>query len=115
MIEIELPFPPSVNHYYRHVGSRVLISKRGRAFREKVCSILFALGVKKIEGFLFIEIEIYPPDNRRRDIDNLLKALLDSLQHGGLYDDDSQIHKLKIQKFSTIKNGKVIIRIGKLR
>ena len=29
-LELELPWPPSVNHYYRHVGPRVLISRDGR-------------------------------------------------------------------------------------
>ena len=32
MIEVELPFPPSVNHYHRRVGPRTLISREGRRF-----------------------------------------------------------------------------------
>ena len=35
VIELELPFPPSVNHYYRRVGPRTLISREGRRFRER--------------------------------------------------------------------------------
>ncbi len=44
MIELELPFPPSVNHYYRRVGPRTLISREGRRFRERVCALLAAAG-----------------------------------------------------------------------
>ena len=38
-----LPFPPSVNWYYRHVGDRTLLSREGREYREIVCS-LFSRG-----------------------------------------------------------------------
>ncbi len=34
VIELELPYPPSVNHYWRRVGARTLISRGGRAFRQ---------------------------------------------------------------------------------
>ncbi len=30
---VELPYPPSVNHYWRRVGDRTLISREGRKFR----------------------------------------------------------------------------------
>lgn len=111
MIEFELPFPPSVNHYYRHVGPRTLISRRGRAFRRKVCAILAASGVGPLAGPLHVEIEVYPPDRRRRDIDNLQKSLLDALEHGGAYRDDSQIVKLEIGRREPVPRGRTIVRI----
>ena len=36
MIVLNLPFPPSVNHYWRNVGSRVLISQAGRDYQRGV-------------------------------------------------------------------------------
>lgn len=45
-----------------------------------------------------MEILANPPDNRRRDLDNLLKGTLDSLQHANIYPDDNQIDKLKIER-----------------
>jgi len=33
---IVLPFPPSVNHYWRRVGYRTLISREGRTFQRNV-------------------------------------------------------------------------------
>jgi crossover junction endodeoxyribonuclease RusA len=111
MIELELPFPPSVNHYYRRVGPRTLISREGRAYREKVCSLLAALRVPIFTGPLDVEIEVFPPDRRRRDLDNLQKSLLDSLQHGELYEDDSQIAKLTIEKQECVAGGMVIVRV----
>ncbi len=111
MIEIELPFPPSVNHYYRRVGPRTLISREGRRFRERVCAILAGLGIGGLEGALHMEIEVYPPDRQRRDIDNLQKSLLDALQHGGLYADDSQIKKLNIEMRGCVRGGRTLVRL----
>ena len=76
MREYELPYPPSVNHYWRRVGRRTLISREGRAFRAKVCSALRAVGVRPMLGPIEVQVELYPPDRRRRDIDNPMKSLL---------------------------------------
>lgn len=114
MLDLELPYPPSVNHYWRRVGARTLISRGGRAFREAVCSILAARGVRPLDGALVVEVVIYPPDKRRRDIDNVQKALLDALQHGGAYGDDSQIVRLFIEKGEPLEGGKTIVRIRNL-
>jgi Holliday junction resolvase RusA-like endonuclease len=113
MLELELPFPPSVNHYYRRVGPRTLISREGRRFRERVCAILARLHVQPMDGPLDVEVEVYPPDRRRRDIDNVQKALLDALEHGGAYRNDSQIVRLAIEKCDPVPGGRTIIRIGK--
>ena len=113
MIELELPYPPSVNHYYRRVGHRTLISREGRSFRRRVCAVVAADGVEPLKGRLRIEIEVYPPDRRRRDIDNVQKALLDALEHGGAYQDDSQIVKLEIEKCEPVRGGRTLVRIRK--
>jgi hypothetical protein len=65
-----------------------------------------------IEGPLAVQIEVYPPDNRRRDIDNLQKALLDAMQHGGAYGDDSQIVRLAIEKRDCVLGGRTIVHIA---
>jgi Holliday junction resolvase RusA-like endonuclease len=96
--EFELPWPPSVNHYYRHVGPRVLISRDGRRYRETVVSMFRNAGAAMYCCPVEIAIELYPPDTRRCDVDNSLKCLLDTLTHAGLYEDDSQIRKLTVTK-----------------
>lgn len=111
MFEVELPYPPSVNHYYRHVGPRTLISRKGRRFREHVAASLAAEGVRRLAGPIELEVVIFPPDRRRRDIDNVQKALLDALEHGGAYHDDSQIVKLTIEKRTLVPGGRTLVRI----
>lgn len=114
MFEIELPYPPSINHYWRRVGPRTLISREGRRFRASAVAILAAGGRQPLAGKLDVEVEIYPPDNRRRDIDNIQKALLDALQHGGAYLDDSQIVKLSVEKREATPGGRTVVRIREL-
>ena len=91
-----LPFPPSVNHYSRHVGSRTLISRTGRAYRQQVLHDVQQLQLRSITGPIRLEAIVTRPDRRRRDVDNLLKSLLDGLDHAGVYEDDSQIQDLRI-------------------
>lgn len=111
-LTITLPFPPSVNTYYRHVGFRTLISREGRAYRRKVCAILRQAGVRPLDGRLEVTVVVHPPDLRRRDADNLLKCLLDSMQHGGAYVDDSQIRRLHVEMDDrAVPGGQVTVHI----
>ena len=91
-----LPFPPSVNHYWRHVGHRTLISRTGRAYRQQLVHDVQRSGLRALTGPIRIEVIATRPDRRRRDVDNLLKSLLDALDHADVYEDDSQIHDLRI-------------------
>ena len=110
MVRLELPYPPSVNRYYRHVGPRTLISRMGRAYRRRVCAILRRAGIEPMIGDLTVGLDFYPPDRRRRDCDNPLKALLDALQRGGLYEDDSQIKKLLVvMRKTVVPGGKAVL------
>ena len=115
MLTVELPYPPSVNHYWRRVGPRTLISRQGRAYRRDV-----ATAVRRIDhaperlpltGPLWVEVSLYPPDRRRRDLDNTLKALLDALQHAGVYPDDSLIEQLSVEKRKVVEGGKAVVVI----
>jgi Holliday junction resolvase RusA-like endonuclease len=111
MLEVELPYPPSINHYWRRVGHKTLISREGRRFRTSVVAILAAMRLRPLAGDLAVEVEVYPPDRRRRDIDNVQKALLDALAHGGAYADDSQVVRLEITKREPVAGGKTVVRI----
>ena len=115
-MEFTLPFPPSVNHYYRRVGPRTLISREGRMFRKNVCALLGGGRPRKppSDGRIALAMDAFPPDRRRRDLDNLLKCTQDSLAHAGVYGDDSQIDLLVVTRCKPVKGGKVVIRIDEL-
>jgi len=110
-ISLDLPYPPSVNHYWRRVGSRTLISREGRRFRERVASRVALQRVQPLAGALDVQVHVHPPDNRRRDLDNLMKSLLDALEHGDVYEDDSQIDHLDIRRGEVVPHGNVIVCI----
>jgi len=91
---ILLPWPPTVNKYWRHAGAKVLLSEQGRAYKKVVRLRVLAAGVRPIrEGAVSLRVRFYPKDNRRRDLDNLLKALLDALSPG-VYTDDAQVKEI---------------------
>ena len=111
---LELPWPPSANHYYRRVGPRTLISREGRAYRREICAMLRDIGVQPLDGELKMVVDAYPPDKRRRDLDNLQKSLWDALQHGGAYHDDSQIKDFECHMREPHRpDGKVKVRLAR--
>ena len=119
MLQFNLPYPPSINHYYLRTRKGMAINATGKAYRQLIWLTLrecIDKGKKwrgeALEGDLMVEIIIYPPDKRKRDMDNIKKALFDALQHAGLYKDDSQIvddHTIKINK--VVKGGLIDFRI----
>jgi crossover junction endodeoxyribonuclease RusA len=113
VIEITFPWPPSVNTYWRVVNGRPIISEKGRMYRKAVMAIILKEQIELIEGPIRVEIDAYRPDNRKRDLDNILKALLDGMAKGLVYEDDSQIKDLSI-KWAPEIGGMVKVRIFKM-
>jgi crossover junction endodeoxyribonuclease RusA len=110
-LQFDLPYPPSVNHYWRRVGARTLISRQGRIFRESVCSLLALRRLHPLDGWLKVHLQIYPPDRRRRDVDNIQKPVLDALQHAGVYHDDFQIVSLLTDRLEPRDGGHLVVII----
>lgn len=113
MIYLLLPYPPTINHYYGVRGKSRFIKADGLNFR-KIVAAVQPQGTKPMLGNISVLIYISPPDKRKRDIDNVLKALLDALTHAGVWADDSQIVDLHIIKCDPIKGGETKITISEL-
>ena len=114
---LTLPWPPSVNTYWRHPNSgplagRHLISDKGRKYREAVKAM--AHSVAPVMGRTAVAILACPPDRRRRDLDNLNKAILDSLVNASVIEDDGLIDMLTIVRGEIVKDGAVYVRIEQL-
>lgn len=111
---LTLDFPPSVNHYWLTHGKYRFLSQRARDFRQHVIDSMPA-NWEPFTDRLQIYIEIFAPDRKIRDIDNLNKGVLDSLEHAGAYLNDNQIDKLTIIRKGVIpRAGKVIITLETL-
>ena len=112
-LTLTLPYPPSVNSLWRVVRGRAILSKRARLYRANVEATVFQAGSPKITGRLGIIIHVFPPDARKRDLDNIPKIVLDSLQHANVFEDDSQIDELHVYR-GEIAEGQVDVRLWQL-
>lgn len=116
MIKLDLPYPPTVNTYWRNIGKgRTIISRAGRIYRVDVQAAVLLAGRPRVSGRLRLGVLLTMPDNRRRDIDNVLKALLDALGHAGVYADDSQIDRLSVERVGVAEPGGALVTIEELK
>lgn len=115
MITLALDYPPTTNTYYRNVSGRMVISERGREYRQAVrWSVLEQLGARRepLAGELMLRVHFNPPDSRRRDLDNVMgKALLDSLTHARVWDDDSQVKRIEAEMGEPVKGGRCLVEV----
>jgi len=126
MLELILPYPPSVNHY-KKVG-RIVKTKSGKLYQQRVNTLQtekFYFDVymlyKKLKpqerpkfddsAIFSVEVYVHPPDDKKRDIDNICKVLIDSLVRAHVIVDDSNIHRLYVEKCNMIEGGQVVVRI----
>lgn len=129
-MQLVLPFPPSVNSYWRYGQlangvRRHMISKRGRAYRSEVVALVQSQVHRAqrgtVSGYVFprsarlkVSMVLQPPDARTRDIDNFLKAPLDALTHAGVWVDDSQIDKLTVVRMPKVQGGRLVVTVDEL-
>lgn len=118
MIELILPVPVSSNVYWRKFNNRMVLSPKAKEYQKQVAKIVT---IEKPKSFskddrLRFEVDFYPKDKRKRDLDNFCgKALQDSLQNCGLFVDDSQIDSVEYTRCEIDKNNpRVEVRIEKI-
>lgn len=101
MIRIRGLQPPSANVYYRNFHGRMVLSKEGRAFKDAVrtkCN-----GCRKILGGVIIAIIFRFKDQRRRDLDNYFKAVIDATKDI-LFEDDCMVEQIHSKKLTGCSN-----------
>jgi crossover junction endodeoxyribonuclease RusA len=111
MITITLPWPPSVNHYLGRNKNRSFVLPKGISYRKIAC--IECIPFYKTELFdkrLSLFICAFPPDKRKRDLDNSLKCVLDALQYAEVYHDDCQIDSIYIKRMPDLL-GQVVVKI----
>ena len=112
---ITLPYPPSINHYWRHFRGITTISREGQTFRRNVCALLAGDGngprKPPMGGRIALAMDAFPPDRRRRDLDNIQKPVLDALEHAGVYEDDSQIDLLVTRRREVVPGGRLQVDV----
>ena len=95
-----LPWPPSVNDYWRPAHGRIVLTSRARLYRGAVAHVVWATEHRvpvPWSGKLAVVLALFPPESdaeRLHDIDNTLKAIFDSLTKARVWEDDSQVKRL---------------------
>jgi len=110
-----LPYPHhiSVNNIWKISKYGVYLSPIAKRYFKDVFFIVYSIP-KFEEDLLRVEIKMYPPDLRKRDIDNILKITLDSLQHAKLYNNDNQVEELYVKKMHKVDDGMLEVKIQSL-
>jgi Holliday junction resolvase RusA-like endonuclease len=93
-IVLDLPRPPSVNRFMRKLGNKTPAVKAWTA--EADYQLYAARAARRgtpseivpIAGPYEVEFIFKRPDNRKRDLDNMIKPLMDWLQRAGLVEND---------------------------
>jgi len=110
-IFLTIPYPPSVNNYWGFNGHRRYLTQKAQNFKANVAEIAKnypKLGKARLE----IKISLFPDSKRKADIDNRIKSCLDAMAQAQLFDDDSQIDRLFVERCPIVEGGKAEIQIN---
>lgn len=114
-----VPYPPSLNKLYAYnkFSRQKYLTSEGKEYKLKVVSIIRRLieeqSIEKITSLIDFQVYDFPPDARKRDKDNILKILQDSITLSGLWDDDSLIGNLMVFKGGQkITGGRLVVLIS---
>lgn len=92
-----LTLPVSTNHLYMQRGSARFLDPRAKRCKEAITwEAMAQYRGRPLEGPLKAEINLFWPDRRKHDVDNI-KVFLDALT-GIVWEDDGQIEDLRIRK-----------------
>jgi crossover junction endodeoxyribonuclease RusA len=113
MIMLSIPYPPSGNHMWKHARGKHYLTKAAVDYYTQVAWLIKSSGLAMgLDGRLEVEVDIYPPDKRKRDLSNVIKVVEDACTKAGLWQDDSQIDRLVLQRMPSIKGGAIALRVA---
>jgi crossover junction endodeoxyribonuclease RusA len=85
-------------------GKRKFLKKEAHEFRSVVQDAAIEANAK-ISGRIAIFVALYAPTKRKYDLDNRIKALLDALEHAGVFLNDEQIDFIWVVRREPIQGG----------
>ena len=78
IVTLKLPWPPSMNSYWRNFRGHMVLSKVGRDFKRSVQDYVITKQIPKFgDAKVKISLVLNPRDRRKIDIDNRIKAVLE--------------------------------------
>ena len=110
MKSFTLPYPPSTNNLFRTDGRYRVKTREAIAYAKTAAAMALAAGVRPLVGPVTVNIDVYRP-RRSGDLDNRLKAVIDSLK-GIAWADDEQVDVIIARRFEDKKNPRVEIAVA---
>lgn len=111
------PVPKGRPRFDRKTG-RTFTPARTRRYERHVASIAKAASMRMgathkhfVGARIAARVEVYFPDLRRRDVDNVAKSVLDGIQLGGLIRDDLQVDELTVRRHLDRKRPRVEVTL----
>jgi crossover junction endodeoxyribonuclease RusA len=120
VISITLPYPPSSNTMFPTAGGRRVLSEAAKSYRERVIWTIrsqvpaAARQSWPLAGQMRLRLDVQPPDQRRRDISNTIKAIEDAITAAGLWFDDAQVAELVVVRGTVTPGGSVRVEVSEL-
>lgn len=117
MIQLSVPWPPSVNRIWRAVAGRIILALVARQYKKQFSAALPTGRVPKpLTGRLEVWLTMNPPDKlaasgKDWDIMNREKILCDCMTKQRVWLDDSQIDTMVITRGSPCPKGRVDVTI----
>jgi len=105
-----LVYPVSTNKVWKHGKNRVYLNPKVVDYRTEVWAATFGKTRFENDERLKLEINMWPP-RKNCDIDNILKTLLDALQHARVFANDNQIDELIVHKMPVRSGGEIEITL----
>jgi len=109
-IKLTLPYPPTLNNMFITKGRIRVLSPKARAYKAEVVKRAQIARIEPIEGNVRVTMGIYRP-RKIGDIDNLSKAIFDSLK-GSAWHDDKQVVELHLFRYDDKDNPRVELHIS---
>lgn len=120
-LKFTLPYPPSLNVYWRNFRGRMVLSAEAKKYKRQVKEIFdkrpIIIDVEELsespelpsKKAIGLKIDVYRP-RKSGDLDNTLKAILDSL-NGNLYEDDRQVIEIHAHRHDDKDSPRVEIGV----
>lgn len=110
--EFVFGWPPTANHFWGASGASRYLTPEYKTFLTECALVIAGTRLRVADGY-FVDILATPPDNRVRDLDNVIKPTLDALTRCGVWKDDKLVVKILAEKTASEKNaGRVRVLCG---
>ena len=111
MITLEIAYPPSANRIWRKYKGRIVRDPVYVQWLDTEGWKIISQKQGGISGPYRLFVEAVKPDKRRRDLDNIAKALSDLLKSVGTIDDDSEAQEIGLKWVNA--GPPVLVRVEK--